>query len=78
MAWPAGCRKGCWEAKDSKDDLDAKIAAKEAKGYPRTNIIYDDTRRVILIQDKQQVYPDCAQWVAWGKTPLAPERSDWE
>ena len=46
---------GYWEAKDSKDDLDAEIAAKEAKGYPRTNIIYEDTQRAVLIQDRKPV-----------------------
>ncbi|QLC23614.1 N-6 DNA methylase [Parasphingopyxis algicola] len=46
---------GYWEAKDSKDDLDAEIAAKEAKGYPRTNIIYEDTRHAVLIQDRNRV-----------------------
>lgn len=46
---------GYWEAKDSKDDLEAEITAKEAKGYPRTNIIYEDTRRAILIQDRVRV-----------------------
>ena len=46
---------GYWEAKDSKDDLDAEIAAKEAKGYPRSNIIYEDTKRAVLIQDRQRV-----------------------
>ncbi len=46
---------GYWEAKDSKDDLDAEIAAKEAKGYPRTNIIYEDTKRAVLIQDRKPV-----------------------
>ncbi len=42
---------GYWEAKDSKDDLEEEIRNKEAKGYPKTNIIYEDTRRAILIQD---------------------------
>ena len=36
---------GYWEAKDSKDDLDEEIRKKEAKGYPKTNIIYEDTQR---------------------------------
>ncbi len=42
---------GYWEAKDSKDDLDEEIRKKEARGYPKTNIIYEDTQRAILIQD---------------------------
>ena len=46
---------GYWEAKDSRDDLEEEIRKKEAKGYPRTNIIYEDTRRAILIQDGRRV-----------------------
>ena len=42
---------GYWEAKDSKDDLEEEIRNKEAKGYPKTNIIYEDTNRAVLIQD---------------------------
>jgi len=42
---------GYWEAKDSKDDLEEEIRKKEAKGYPKTNIVYEDTKRAILIQD---------------------------
>lgn len=42
---------GYWEAKDSKDDLEEEIRKKEAKGYPKTNIIYEDTQTAILIQD---------------------------
>ena len=46
---------GYWEAKDSRDDLEAEIAKKQARGYPLTNIIYEDTLRAVLIQDKQRV-----------------------
>ena len=42
---------GYWEAKDSKDNLEEEITKKEAKGYPKSNIIYEDTQRAILIQD---------------------------
>ena len=42
---------GYWEAKDADDDLDAEIAAKTRKGYPRDNIIYSDDHVAILIQD---------------------------
>ena len=45
---------GYWEAKDSKDDLEEEIRKKEAKGYPKTNIIYEDTQRAILIQDSKR------------------------
>ncbi|GMM94187.1 N-6 DNA methylase [Qipengyuania sp. MTN3-11] len=46
---------GYWEAKDTRDDLEEEIRKKEAKGYPRTNIIYEDTKRAILIQDRNRV-----------------------
>jgi predicted helicase len=46
---------GYWEAKDEDDDLDAEIAAKTRKGYPRDNIVYSDDRTAILIQDGHEV-----------------------
>lgn len=46
---------GYWEAKDSKDDLDREIAAKQRSGYPDDNIIYEDTRTAILRQDGREV-----------------------
>jgi hypothetical protein len=46
---------GYWEAKDADDDLDAEIAAKSRKGYPRDNIIYSDDHVAVLIQDGQEV-----------------------
>ncbi len=42
---------GYWEAKDADDDLDAEIAAKTRKGYPRDNIVYSDDHTAVLIQD---------------------------
>ncbi len=42
---------GYWEAKDADDDLDAEIAAKSRKGYPRDNIIYSDDYTAVLIQN---------------------------
>ena len=33
---------GYWEAKDSADDLDEEIVKKFRRGYPRTNIIFED------------------------------------
>ncbi len=45
---------GYWEAKDEKDDLDAEIAAKFRKGYPRDNIIFSDDRTAVLWQDGQE------------------------
>ncbi len=46
---------GYWEAKDADDDLDAEIAAKTRKGYPRDNIIYSDDHTAVLIQDGNEV-----------------------
>ncbi len=46
---------GWWEAKDEKDDLDAEISLKLAKGYPSDNIIFEDTRTAILLQNHEEV-----------------------
>jgi len=43
--------RGHWEAKDTSDDLDAEIRKKINKGYPTTNIIFEDSRTGILYQD---------------------------
>ncbi len=47
--------RGYWEAKDTQDDLQIEIKRKIAHGYPLTNIIFEDTERGILFQNKQQV-----------------------
>ncbi len=47
--------RGYWEAKDTSDDLDAEIRKKIAKGYPTTNILFEDTRTAVLYQDAQEV-----------------------
>jgi hypothetical protein len=46
--------RGYWEAKDTDDDLDAEIRKKTGKGYPLTNIIFEDTRQAALVQDGQE------------------------
>jgi predicted helicase len=46
---------GYWEAKDTNDDLDEEIRKKTAIGYPRNNIIYEDTNTAVLIQNKREV-----------------------
>ncbi|WP_082637640.1 type ISP restriction/modification enzyme [Bradyrhizobium retamae] len=46
---------GYWEAKDTNDDLDEEIAKKFRRGYPQTNIIFEDSTRAILIQHGQEV-----------------------
>ena len=34
---------GLWESKDEKDDIEAEIDAKIKKGYPLTNILFEDS-----------------------------------
>jgi predicted helicase len=46
---------GYWEAKDTSDDLDEEIAKKFRRGYPQTNIIFEDSTKAILIQGGQEV-----------------------
>ena len=43
--------RGYWEAKDSHDDLDAEIDRKFDRGYPRDNIVFEDSRNAVLIQN---------------------------
>ena len=43
--------RGYWEAKDSHDDLDAEIQAKFNRGYPRDNIIFEDSQTAVLFQN---------------------------
>ncbi len=47
---------GYWEAKDEKDDLDAEIEVKKRRGYPQDNIIFEDSTRAVLVQEKEEVY----------------------
>ena len=46
---------GYWEAKDSRDDLDSEIDKKFRAGYPRTNIIFEDSTQAVLIQHGEEV-----------------------
>src|SRR5258708_35313371 len=50
-----GLPRGYWEAKDTDDDLDEEIKKKKAKGYPLTNIIFEDTRVAVLYQSNKEV-----------------------
>ena len=45
---------GHWEAKDEKDDLDREIAAKLRRGYPRFNILFENTRAAVLVQNGRE------------------------
>jgi hypothetical protein len=47
--------RGYWEAKDTDDHLDAEIAKKIKKGYPLSNIIFEDTQQAVLFQGKREV-----------------------
>ncbi|MGH8528842.1 MAG: type ISP restriction/modification enzyme [Nevskiales bacterium] len=46
---------GYWEAKDEKDDLDEEIETKFRRGYPKTNIIFEDSTKAVLIQHSEEV-----------------------
>ena len=46
--------RGYWEAKDSHDDLDAEIQAKFNRGYPRNNIIFEDSQIAVLVQNASE------------------------
>jgi predicted helicase len=46
---------GYWEAKDEHDNLDEEIAKKLRRGYPQDNIIFEDSREAVLIQNRQPV-----------------------
>ena len=43
--------RGWWEAKDTRDDLDAEIQSKFDRGYPRDNIVFEDSRAAVLYQN---------------------------
>jgi predicted helicase len=46
---------GFWEAKDEEDDLDAEIQKKFRRGYPQDNIIFEDSRKAVLIQNRREI-----------------------
>ncbi len=46
--------RGYWEAKDSHDDLDEEITRKFDRGYPRDNIIFEDSRTAVLVQNREE------------------------
>ena len=46
--------RGYWEAKDTHDDLDAEIERKFNRGYPRDNILFEDSETAVLIQDREE------------------------
>jgi predicted helicase len=46
---------GYWESKDQKDTLDNEIQKKLAKGYPTTNILFEDGRTAVLIRNGREL-----------------------
>ena len=46
--------RGYWEAKDTHDDLDAEIQAKFNRGYPRDNILFEDSETAVLFQNREE------------------------
>jgi predicted helicase len=47
---------GYWEAKDERDDLDAEIDFKHRRGYPKDNIIFEDSTQAVLIQNGGEAF----------------------
>lgn len=47
-------RRGYWEAKGPKGNLDKEIEDKKKKNYPLTNTIFENTKRAILYQNKKK------------------------
>ena len=45
---------GYWESKDTNDDLDAEIEKKFNKGYPKDNILFEDSETAVLIQGGEE------------------------
>jgi len=45
---------GYWESKDTDDDLDAEIEKKFDKGYPKDNILFEDSETAVLIQGGEE------------------------
>ena len=43
--------RGYWEAKDTHDDLDAEIQRKFDRGYPKDNIVFEDSETAVLVQN---------------------------
>ena len=46
--------RGLWEAKDTHDDLDSEIQNKLSQGYSGDNILFEDSRTAVLVQDNHE------------------------
>ncbi|MGY6710716.1 MAG: type ISP restriction/modification enzyme [Rhizobiaceae bacterium] len=51
-----GLPHGYWEAKDTADDLDTEIGKKLSRGYPQSNIIFENSETAVLIQNRAEVF----------------------
>ena len=66
--------RGYWEAKDSHDDLDAEIKVKFNRGYPRDNIIFEDSQTAVLVQNgNEAMRVDMSRDGAYPPAPWIPE-----
>lgn len=45
---------GYWESKDEYDNLDKEIDKKLEKGYPDSNILFEDSQTAVLIQGRDE------------------------
>lgn len=46
---------GYWESKDEADDINLEIQKKFAKGYPKENILFEDSQTAVLFQNGIEV-----------------------
>lgn len=46
---------GYWESKDESDDINEEIRKKFDKGYPRENIIFEDSQTAVLFQNGSEL-----------------------
>jgi predicted helicase len=46
---------GLWESKDEKDNIDDEIDTKLKKGYPFTNILFEDSQTAVLFQRGEEI-----------------------
>jgi predicted helicase len=47
---------GYWESKDESDDLQIEIDKKIRKGYPTSNILFEDSQTAVLLQSGKEVF----------------------
>jgi predicted helicase len=50
-----GIDVGIWESKDEKDNIEDEIDAKQKKGYPLTNTLFEDSSTAVLFQRGEEI-----------------------